>query len=89
MILTIEKIQQYKELWDADKYQRYLRGSGVNTFEDYLITRAHMPDRCMNCDVPDSLTCKGFVDFRGGQIKYECTWCYETVYVPHPENETL
>ena len=89
MILTLEKIRQFKEFWDADRHRRYLRGSGVNTFDDFLITRAHQPDRCMNCKVHDSLSCKGFINFRGGQIQYTCTWCYETVYVPHPANETV
>ena len=89
MLLTIEKIRQYKESWDADKHRRYLRGAGVNTFEDYLITRAYVPDKCSRCNMLDSFTSRGFIDFHGLQIKYDCTWCYETVYVPHPANETV
>ena len=82
MILTPEKILKLKLYWDANRKRRYLRGSGINTFDDYLIARSHMPDKCQNCNMDDSLTCKGFINFRGGQIKYSCTWCYETVYVP-------
>ena len=84
MILTIEKIRQFKEFWDADRYHRYLRGSGVNTFEDYLITVAHMPDVCSHCKMHGSLRSQGFFNFGGEYIKYECTWCYETMYVTKP-----
>ena len=89
MILTIEKIRQFKLSWDADRRRRYLRKPGVNTFEDYLITLAHQPKRCHGCHHTDSLSCKGFINFGGASIKYDCTWCYDTIYVEHPANEKL
>ena len=87
MILTLEIIRQFKSHWDSDRNRRYLRGNGIQTFEDYLITLAHKPDRCPNCNMLDSMRCGGFTPWRGNKIHYSCTWCYDDVYVLPPGAE--